>query len=61
MSTTTPTRLMSAAELADHLGISRAGIYNLMSRGMPSVKVGRLRRFRLADVEAFIDSGNAAA
>lgn len=53
------TRLVTAAELAAHYGVSRATIYNLLSRGMPSLKVGRARRFRLADVDAWLDAQNA--
>lgn len=47
-------RLVSAAELADHYGVTRATVYNLMGRGMPSLKVGRCRRFRLAEVDAWL-------
>jgi excisionase family DNA binding protein len=49
-------RLVSAAELAKFYGVSRAHIYNLMNRGMPSVKVGRCRRFRLAETDAWLDT-----
>lgn len=47
--------MMSAQQLADYLNVTRATVYNLMKRGLPSVKVGRARRFRLADVEAWLD------
>lgn len=46
---------MTADQLAEHLGVTRPTIYNLMSRGMPSLKVGRCRRFRLDDVEAWLE------
>lgn len=46
---------MTADQLAEHLGISRAHVYNLLDRGLPSVKVGRCRRFRLSDVDAWLE------
>lgn len=49
-------RLRSAVELAEHYGVTRATIYNLMNRGMPSVQVGRCRRFRLAETDAWLDA-----
>ena len=47
-------RLLSAPQLAERWGVSRAHVYNLMKRGLPAVKIGRCRRFRLADCEAWI-------
>lgn len=48
-------RLVSSDQLAEHLGLSRATVYALLNRGMPSLKVGRSRRFRLAEVDAWLD------
>lgn len=48
--------LLSAAEVAAHLGTCRATVYNLIDRGMPSLKVGRCRRFRLDDVLAWLEA-----
>ena len=48
--------LLSPAALAETLGITRATVYNLMARGMPSLKVGRCRRFRLDDVLAWLEA-----
>jgi excisionase family DNA binding protein len=42
-------RFVNAAGLAAHWHVSRAHVYNLLQRGLPSVKLGRSRRF---DVEA---------
>lgn len=59
----TPTPLCTAAELADYLGVTRATIYNQLKLGMPSIKIGRARRFRLADVDAWLEgqrTGDAA-
>ena len=42
-----PERLSTPDELAKHLGVCRATVYNqLLTKGVPSVKVGRSRRFR---------------
>lgn len=54
-------RLVSAAELAAHYGVSRAHIYNLIDRGLPSLKVGRCRRFRIAECDAWLDGQNGEA
>jgi excisionase family DNA binding protein len=48
-------RLLSADELVRELGISRTSAYALLWSGqIPSMKVGRLRKVRVEDVEAFI-------
>ena len=48
-------RLLSADELARELGVCRMTAYKLLWRGaMPSFKVGRLRKVRSEDVDAFI-------
>lgn len=56
-------RLLTANELARRYGVTRQTIYNLMKRGMPSLRLGSARRFRLADVDAWLDAqqGNDAA
>lgn len=51
-----PDRLLNADETAEHYGVSRAHVYNLMHRGMPSVKLGRSRRFRLSQCDAWLDA-----
>jgi excisionase family DNA binding protein len=48
-------RLLNADELAQELGVSRTTAYSLLwSKAIPSMKVGRLRKVRVEDVEAFI-------
>jgi excisionase family DNA binding protein len=48
-------RLLSVEELARELGIGRTSAYALLWSGqIPSMKVGRLRKVRAEDVEAFI-------
>lgn len=55
-----PYRLVSAAQLADLLGVSRATVYNQIARGMPSIAIGRARRFNVAACMAFLESASAA-
>lgn len=47
-------RLLNAVQLAERYGVCRAHIYNLMARGMPSLKVGAARRFRPSEVDAWL-------
>ncbi len=50
-------RLLSADELARELGVGRTTAYALLWSGqIPSMKVGRLRKVRREDVQAFIDA-----
>lgn len=50
------TRLITAGDLADRWGCSRQHVYNLLHRGLPSLKLGRSRRFRVADAEAWLEA-----
>ena len=51
------TRLLSAEEMARELGVTRTTSYALLWSGtIPSVKVGRLRRVRREDLEAYIEA-----
>ena len=50
-------RLLSADELARELGVGRTTAYALLWSGrILSLKIGRLRKVRREDVEAFIDA-----
>ena len=49
-------RFITAAELADRWGISRQHVYNLLRQGLPSVTIGRARRFRTDVVDAWIEA-----
>ena len=54
---TEETRLLSADELAQELGVGRTTAYSLLWSGaIPSMKVGRLRKVRREDVEQFIQT-----
>jgi excisionase family DNA binding protein len=49
---------LSPEQLAEHLGVGRTHVYALLAGpnpAIPSFKVGRLRRVRRVDVEAFIE------
>ena len=51
-------QLLSVAEAASMLACSQAAIRKwLYQRRLPSVKVGRLTRIRVRDVEAFVRAG----
>lgn len=48
--------LLSPEELAVYLGCGRTYAYSLLADGtIPSVKLGRLRRVRRVDADAFIE------
>jgi excisionase family DNA binding protein len=54
-------RLLSTREAAEMLGISRQTLYNnWRSWGLKSVKVGGALKFRVRDIEAWLEA-NAAA
>jgi excisionase family DNA binding protein len=54
--------LMTVREAATFLQLGECTVYQLASLGqLPSVKIGKARRFRLADVEAFIKANVQAA
>ena len=50
-------RLLSADELARELGVGRTSAYSLLWSGtIPSMKLGRLRKVRREDLEAYIEA-----
>lgn len=50
-------QLITVADAADRLGLSRSKCYELMACGdLPSVLIGRNRRIDLRDLAAFIDA-----
>lgn len=53
-------RWLSVDEIAEHLGVSRDTVYAwLNKREMPGHKVGRLWKFKKAEVDAWVRSGGA--
>jgi excisionase family DNA binding protein len=57
-----PGRLLTADELAERWQVPTAQVYRLARDGrLPAVSIGRYRRFALAAVESWEQSGGAAA
>lgn len=57
-----PERLLTADEIAEHLGFTKGTVYQKVSRGeIPYVKLGRAVRFRLSEIEEWIEEQDAAA
>lgn len=51
-------RLLTAAELASRWQVPKAHVYRLTREGkLPAVELGRYRRYRLAEIEAFETGG----
>jgi excisionase family DNA binding protein len=45
---------MNAGELARYLSVSRSTLQRWTEKGLPSVKVGRVRRYDVAEAEAWL-------
>lgn len=51
----------SVDDVARHLGIAKDTVYRwIESKGMPAHKVGRLWKFKLSQVDAWIEAGGAS-
>jgi len=51
------TGLVTVAEASQYLALSKCRIYEMSSLGtLPSVKIGKSKRFRLTDLEQFVAS-----
>jgi excisionase family DNA binding protein len=49
--------LMSPDKLQGFLGVSRTYVYGLLSSGaIPCIRIGKLRRVRRSDVDAFLEA-----
>ena len=56
-----PERWHSLEEIAKHIGVSQDTIHRwIRTKSMPARKVGRLWKFKLSQVDNWVDSGKAA-
>lgn len=55
-------KFISSKEIGRIFGISKSGVYNLITRGeFPiGIRVGRNRRWELSEIEAWINTQKAA-
>lgn len=52
---------LSVEEIAAHLGVSKETIYRWLEKGrIPSHRVGKLWKFKTAEVDDWVRSGGAA-
>lgn len=54
-------RWLSVEEIAEHLGVSKDTIYTWVNeKDMPAHKVGKLWKFKISQVDNWIQAGKAA-
>lgn len=53
-------RWVSVNEVANHLGIARDTVYRwIVRRELPAYRVGRLWKFRLSDIDEWVQNGES--
>ncbi len=53
---------LSVEEIAAHLGISKETVYRWLEKGrVPAHRVGKLWKFKAADVDEWVKNGDAAS
>ena len=51
---------VAVEEVAQHLGVAKESIYRwIESKGLPVHKIGRLWKFKLSEVDAWVRAGGA--
>ena len=56
-----PEKWSSLQEIADHLGVSKDTIRNWIKKDViPYRRIGKLFKFRISEVDAWVDSGKSA-
>lgn len=59
---TDPRQLLTVADAAEYLAMSRGAVYNLLRCGeLRSIRIGRSRRIVLADLWSFVDQRTVGA
>lgn len=54
-------RWVSVEDVATHLGVAKDSIYRWIDRkGLPARKIGRLWKFKLSEVDAWVQAGGTA-
>jgi excisionase family DNA binding protein len=51
---------MTVQQYAEYRQASRTTVFNWINLGLPSVKMGRLRRIRVDVADAWLDAGNVS-
>jgi excisionase family DNA binding protein len=55
-----PESWVSVEEVASHLGVAKESVYRwIEGRRLPAHRVGRLWKFRLSEVDKWIEAGGA--
>lgn len=56
-----PEPWVSVEDVAIHLGVAKDSVYRWIERkGLPAHRVGRLWKFRLSEVDKWIEAGGAS-
>jgi excisionase family DNA binding protein len=57
---TTEERWVGVDEVAGHLGVNKDSVYRWIERkGLPAHRVGRLFRFKLSEIDAWVRQGGS--
>jgi excisionase family DNA binding protein len=52
---------VAVEKVAKHLGVAKESVYRwIESRGLPAHKVGRLWKFRLSEIDGWVEAKGAA-